>query len=333
MHTVPLLTRHNRFKLEDINYGAIIHGVLLLLAIISCSVSAASWGGNRRDRTCSKVANAVFTSCRSEVREEYWLNYGHCLNTDEQQELEECLNESRENRREGWRLCSEQKTARLEICSAIGQALYNPEIDTGQFLDPASIAANPNPYFPLIPGMVKMLKSGDETITISVTEDTIEILGVTCIVVRDVVEENGQLVEDTQDWYAQDTSGNVWYFGELSKNYEDGELSDLDGSWKAGVDGAIPGIIMLATPIVGDIYRQEYALGEAEDMAEVVSTDETSESALAADCASGCVVTREFLPIDPDAEELKFYAPGIGNILVIDVDSGDREELTSISYP
>lgn len=180
---------------------------------------------------------------------------------------------------------------------------------------------------------MRVLKSGDETITVTVTNETIEILGVKCAVIRDIVEENGKIVEDTDDWYAQDSEGNVWYFGEISKNFEDGQLDNLDGSWKAGVDSAQPGIIMKAEPVVGDIYRQEFALGEAEDMAEVVETEHTTESVDVADCSEGCLVTREFLPIEPEVEEFKYFAPGIGLILAIDGNTGDREELVEVVKP
>ena len=114
----------------------------------------------------------------------------------------------------------------------------------------------------------------------TVTESTKLIEGVTCLVVNDLVEEDGLPIEDTDDWYAQDVDGNVWYCGEIAQNFEvfegddpeEAELVDVDGSWKTGRDGAQPGIIMLASPQVGDVYRQELALGEAEDAARVIST-------------------------------------------------------------
>ncbi len=206
-------------------------------------------------------------------------------------------------------------------------------VDPSHFLSPDAMAAAPNPYFPLVPGLVRILKSGDETITVTVTNETKEILGVTCVVVRDVVEENGEVIEDTDDWYTQDMFGNVWYFGEISKNYEDGELANLDGSWKGGVDDAQPGISNESQTEVGDVYRQEFALGEAEDMGEVISTTETEEMVPAANCADTCVVTRDFLPIEPGHVEKKYFAPGIGNILSIDLDTGKREELVQVIKP
>jgi hypothetical protein len=108
-----------------------------------------------------------------------------------------------------------------------------------------------------------------------VTHNTKEILGVTCVEVRDIVTVGGVVKEDTLDWFAQDTAGNVWYFEENSKEIQDGLAVSLEGSWTAGIDGAKPGIIMKAYPAVGDFYRQEFALGTAEDVAEVLSPTET----------------------------------------------------------
>ena len=139
-----------------------------------------------------------------------------------------------------------------------------------------------------------MYEAEDELIVVEVLEDTKMIDGVLCAVVRDTVteipedegddesslqeegeedEEAGDLIEDTLDWYAQDVDGNIWYFGEIVQNFEDGELTDLDGSWIAGEDGARAGILIMAMPTVNSVYRQEFLLTEAEDMALVISVD------------------------------------------------------------
>ena len=117
-------------------------------------------------------------------------------------------------------------------------------------------------------------------------------------------------------------------FGEIAKNYEDGELVDLEGSWEAGVDGAKAGIIMKADPQVGDVYRQEFFLGDAEDMGEVLSLS-GDETVPAADCDNECLVTKDYTPIEPDVEENKYYAPGVGPILEVDVETGERVELVN----
>lgn len=308
--------------------------LVLAIAVSIALTATSSWASDdHKTRTCSKIASTAFNACGHDVRDDYWTRIGNCLNTDDRLDKRSCSRDARIELRDDRALCREQKHARRDICDAIGEEAYNPEINPANFLTPAETAANPNPYFPLIPGQVRILKNGNETITVTVTDESTEILGVTCTVIHDVVTVDGETIEDTLDWYAQDIEGNVWYFGELSKSFEDGLLDNLDGSWKAGSNDAQPGIIMKASPAVGDIYRQEFALGEAEDMAEVLETGHTRESAPAADCSGGCVVTRDFTPIEPEVEELKYFAPGIGNILVIDAATGDREELVDVVMP
>ena len=284
-------------------------------------------------RICSNTAHAAFNACGYDNKDNFWIAYGKCLNNEGRRDARDSIREAKAELREAQALCGEQKRARRNICESLGKEAYRPTIDPSQFLSPEAAAAVPNPHFPLVPGLVRVLQAGEEVITVTVTDETKEILGVRCRVIHDVVEENGEIIEDTIDWYAQDIFGNVWYFGEISKNFENGELNNLDGSWQAGVEDAQPGIIMKANPEVGDIYRQEFTLGEAEDMGEVISTTETAEMAPAANCAGTCVVTRDFLPIDPGHVEKKFYASGIGNILVIDLDTGKREELIQVIQP
>jgi hypothetical protein len=144
----------------------------------------------------------------------------------------------------------------------------------------------------------------EETVTVTVTGEFKEILGVPCAVVRDVVEEDGELVEDTYDWFAQDLEGNVWYFGEIARNYEDGELVDLEGSWTAGIDGAKIGVLMPIDSQPGAVYRQEFLLGEAEDMAEVLELGASAATPAAA-CDGNCLVTLEYTPLEPDGAEHK----------------------------
>jgi len=139
-------------------------------------------------------------------------------------------------------------------------------------------------------------------------------------------------VLDTEDYFAQQNDGTIWYFGESSKQLENGDIGGVEGSFLSSVDGAKPGILMKAAPKVGDVYRQEFALGVAEDAAEVLSTTGT-ESVPGASCNGTCLVTHDFSPLEPDANEQKFYAPGIGDILEIDVAAGGiRLELVSVTH-
>src|SRR6185295_711332 len=149
--------------------------------------------------------------------------------------------------------------------------------------------------------------------------------------VHDVVtdKQSNQVIEDTLDFYAQDDDGNVWYFGEESKQLDNGALVGIEGSWAAGVDDAQPGIIMEAAPKVGDEYRQEFAPPDAEDLAKVSSVTAT-ETVPFGGTQTDLLETDEFSPIEPDVVEHKFYASGIGNILTVE-ENGVRDELVSVT--
>ena len=191
-----------------------------------------------------------------------------------------------------------------------------------QAIDPANFVATiDNPYYPLKPGTV-WTYGGDETIEVTVTSDTKLILGVATTVVRDRGFVNGALVEDTFDWFAQDRQGNVWYFGEKTAEYRDGKVISTRGSWTAGVDGAQPGIVMLAQPQVGDAYRQEYYKGEAEDMAEVTAV--TGKLTVSQGAYSDILVTEEWTPLEPAVRERKTYGRDVGLIEARAIRSGSQ---------
>src|SRR4029078_2488431 len=135
---------------------------------------------------------------------------------------------------------------------------YRPAIDPPAFTTDIS-----NPYLPLVPGTVWTYKSGNGRVVTAVTADTKWIMGIKPVVVRDRGFTNGELSEDTLDWFAQDAAGNVWYFGENTAECAGARITSRAGAWTAGVDGAQPGVVMLAQPSVGQYYRQEYLRGEA----------------------------------------------------------------------
>jgi hypothetical protein len=240
--------------------------------------------------------------------------------------------QSREDYEDAVDLANAQFHERRDLCEELDEERYNPVIKPADFLSVAETAATPNPLFPLVPGTTYNFRSvsaeGTETVEFAVTRETRSILGVTCIVVRDTVRVDGKVQEDTVDWFAQDRSGNVWYFGENTAEYEGGLITTTAGSWEAGVEGAKAGIIMFAKPVVGKVYRQELFLGEAEDAAEVLALNETVT--VAAGTYTNCLKTEDFTPIDPDNKEFKYYAPGIGNVLTINPDTGKRAELISV---
>ena len=145
---------------------------------------------------------------------------------------------------------------------------------------------------------------------------------------RDRVSLNGNLIEDTVDWYAQDEAGNVWYLGEDVKDYENGRVVSTKGSWEWGVKGALPGIIMWANPSahVGEGYRQEYFKGEAEDWGKVIATSVTVPTGIGA--LSGCVQTEDWSGIEANTNEYKYYCPSIGLAASSKKSGADRHQLT-----
>jgi hypothetical protein len=193
-------------------------------------------------------------------------------------------------------------------------------------IDPADFVAKvDNPYFPLEPGTVLVYEGQSdgerEVVTIRVTGRTKEILGVTCVVVRDTVEVAGEIHEDTFDWYAQDVDGNVWYMGEDTKEFEDGEVVSTEGAWEAGVDGALPGVIMPADPQVGLAYTQEHYAGEAEDKGKILALGESVT--VPEGPFEDVVVTEDWTPLEPKILERKYYAPGIGVVFEEIVKGGE----------
>jgi hypothetical protein len=203
--------------------------------------------------------------------------------------------------------------------------------------DPSDFVAQiTNPYMPFTPGKVFNYRAetedGIETTVVEVTHDTKVIMGVTTTVVRDRVYLDGSLIEDTFDWFAQDEDGNVWYFGEDSKEIEDGVVVSTEGSWEAGVTGAKPGIVMLAQPKIGMQYAQEEAEGVAEDHATVLSLKKVV--LVPAGTFENCLQTMDWTPLEPGVREFKYYAPGVGLVLEVHPAGGqERNELTSFSSP
>ena len=198
-------------------------------------------------------------------------------------------------------------------------------------LDPANFVAEiDHPYWPMRPGSRWVYAETDAdgtemSVEVTVTTDTKVIQGINATVVHDIVTAGGEVIENTFDWYAQDVDGNIWYLGEDTEEYENGEVVSTAGSWEHGVDGAMAGIAIPANPVVGMAYRQEYYAGEAEDRARVLSVSEHIEVPFGA--YDDALQTEDTTPLQPDVLEHKYYAPGVGPILAIDIAGGGREEL------
>lgn len=206
--------------------------------------------------------------------------------------------------------------------SAVQAAPPPPQIDPGNF-----VSVIDNPYFPLEPGTTFIYEGESDGVptrnVTTVTKDTKVILGVTTTVVHDQAYEDGVLVEDTYDWYAQDVDGNVWYFGEATQELdENGNVISTAGSWEAGVDGAQAGIIMEADPQVGDRYYQEFYRDEAEDQAKVLELD--ASICVSYGCFDNVLVTKEWTRLEPGVVEYKYYAEGVGFIYGEMVKGGDE---------
>ena len=202
-------------------------------------------------------------------------------------------------------------------------------------LDPAQFSTTiDNPYWPMTPGSTWTFRETDTTgaeqkIVVTVTDQTKRMAnGVTARVVRDVVTEKGVPVEVTDDWYAQDRDGNIWYLGEKTTEYVNGKPGTTAGSFEAGVDGAQAGIAIPARPVPGMTYRQEYYAGEAEDRAAVITIGQEQVHVPFGHFTDQVLMTRDLVPLEPTVQELRFYAPGVGPVLSVHLDgNGGRAEL------
>jgi hypothetical protein len=316
------------------------------------------WDGRwyHRAGACTQTSMAALKACKLAAQEDYNLALGRCKNVA-RSEQDDCKAEAKDDFRSALEECPEQFDARQEVCEAIGPGPYLPEgIPLGFAVDPLP---DGNDYLPLVPGTIYTYRlyipsentDPQETIVVEVKDDTREIAGVTCRVVQDTVYEGDGSekikIEDTSDWFAF-KDGDVWYFGEIALNYEDGVISNIDGSWTAVVEGAKPGIVMYADPFAheGKTYRQEFALSEAEDVATIVKILTKAEfatevgyddvNAVPAVFGDGPFLhTKDFAPLEPGVVEDKYYGKGVGNVLIIkpetDTDPEEREVLETIT--
>ena len=197
-----------------------------------------------------------------------------------------------------------------------------PDFDSAEFPDPLTID---NPYFPLVPGTTFVYEPvpneedvvNTVTVTNRVKKISVDGKKIKCRVVYDVETVDGAITEETWDWYAQDDDGNIWYCGEDTTAYlEDGSIS-TEGSWEAGVDGALPGYLMPAEGFLtpGICYQQEYYEDEAEDRAKVLRLD-AEVSLENGEFYQNCLETKEWTQLDPGNVEHKYYAPGFGLVLI-----------------
>jgi hypothetical protein len=352
---------------KRIDPGAWRFLIILLMMVMTavCLMSGAAFAqdtdddvdeddrGGRRG-VCSQTANLLFRACGTEAQDDFFKAQAICLNVSDDEERKQCYADAATMRNESRQLCGEQRTARRNVCAALGEARYDPDFDPADFDTDFTNPPNLNPYHPVKIGYHWEYEGEGEVIVIDVLNETKLIEGVTCIVVQDRVEKDGELIEDTDDWFAQAKNGDVWYCGEEVKDYEsfDGdnpklpELVSIDGSFKAGREGDKPGILFLGSPTPGAVYRQEFSVNNAEDAVRVLSTTYSFGNNPALDqfvpqqlaqllCSAGdCVVTSDFTPLDPSPEavERKYYAKGIGLFFSVHEITGEGVQLANCNF-
>ena len=215
-------------------------------------------------------------------------------------------------------LCRRVSAPAFALAATIGALSSGPAYAASDYhpnINPALFQAQvDNPYFPLKPGTTyhytEKSEEGLNKNDVTVTRDTKMIMGVPCTVVHDVLMRNGKQVEDTLDWYSQDKDGNVWYFGEDTKEYDESGKFITEGSWEAGVKGAQPGILMRGHPIVGEELRIEYLRGVAEDKGKV-ETLHDQPITVPAGTFKDVLRTAEWSDLE-QGTEYKWYARGVG---------------------
>lgn len=277
---------------------------------------------------CSNTSLNALRACESAAINHYWVIRGQCENLGSADERRECQETASKELVAALLECREEYDVRQEICEALGEEPYNPEISPANF-----VSGVDHPYLPFTVGSTLVYEGetmdGFEHIESYVSGETVEILGVECLVVIDSEWIDGALLEVTHDYFAQDIHGNVWYFGESAWIFEDDTVVSVEGSWLSGEDGAKPGVIMQAyPPLLGLVYRQEFSFTEAEDMGEVLSLTESITIPFGA--FDDCMQTRDTSPLEPDATEQKFYASNLGLIMILNPDTGEQLELVDV---
>ncbi len=314
---------------------------------------------------CQSSAKFMKESCDDERKEDYSATLARCGSISAAAARSACVSTASAEQKESKAICKEQLDARKDVCAALGEDRYDdPLVDQSiTFIDPDAIGQpgiDENPYVILKAGHTHVLRSQEydpetdetsvEIIVVHATDEVRDIQGVACRVLVDVVvepqwnEEDAKWefipIEVTDDWFAQDSDENVYYCGEIARNFEDGILRDLDGSFEAGRDLAEGGALTLAAPAAGMMHRQEYALGEAEDLVEYLSSDadpadegipenQLLEQFRCATEGNTCLLTFDSAPLAPGTTEFKYYLAGTGFVLSAHLDDGEINTNTS----
>ena len=300
---------------------------------------------------CSTTAKLLYSACGFEKKDDHYVAKAKCINFADAGERSRCLSEAKQARAEAAKLCREQLDGRRAACGLLGEARYDPPFGPDLFDSDFRHLSNPNPYFPLGIGYKWEYRGGIERNVVQVANETKLIEGVTCVVLRDLVYKEGRLAEATDDWYAAGRDGSTWYCGEEVKDYESfegdrprlPELVKIAGSFKHGRERDKAGIIMQAHPQAGQVYLEEFSLGNAEDVSEILSASYAFGSNRELDrfvprdlamrmCNRDCVVTKNYSLLEPGIFALKYYARGIGFFLETKPDEGKALQLVDCNF-
>jgi hypothetical protein len=304
---------------------------------------------------CGLATQNLSTACRAEKQDDFSTALASCANFADAKAAKQCRDNANATLSTDLALCDQQKVARDAVCALVGQGPYDPDPLSGKtptgatitFVAPESIGNGnaPNPFFSIAPGATTVVRDGlkgEIVAVVHVTDVIREISGQRCRVVADVgmveaKQSDGTFhytpSEATDDAYLQADNGDIYYCAEVTRSFDDGGiLRDLEGSWQSGLDFGKGGLLIRAAPAVGNVDRQEYLPGDAEDIVEYVSLAtsppkaQSGTSNLPFPCNDQCLGTREFTALEPDVNGFKYYLPGVGVVLAADVSDGKTED-------
>ena len=288
---------------------------------------------------CSASAHIQRLACEYDLRDDFYTSNALCQDSANPDSA--CFDDAETDFDDGLDECNEYLDARLELCESLDDATHDPAFGpdfAADFVDPLEIGSTvaPNPWFALVPGNRWLYEGDGESIEVVVTSDTKLIDGITCIVVIDTAMEDDVVVEITNDWYAQDVSGNVWYCGEIAENFE-----EFDGDETAALSlstSTAPGKPdgMTRSPVCCCRSIRRLAMSFARSSlrptrkTSLRSLLSTRPSLRRGSCDGNCLMTRDFTPLEPDVEENKFYVPGIG--LIVEIKPGTTERVELVEF-
>ena len=301
-------------------------------------------------KRCSAHAKIMRRACLADRKDDRLVHLADCVYVTSAEDEAACRADLAAEAEEKAEECREVYRARRDLCKLVGEERYAIEFDPADFVDPDEIGdgVDPSPYWPLTAGHTHVIIADEEVTVVTATDEVIDVGGLPCRVIRDLVFEEGEdegeieyeAVEVTQDWYAQNLDGDVVYCGENTYEIEDGLIDNTDGSFANGTDRARAGFLVRAFPVVGEGDRQEMASDEAEDYVEYLDLATSPSAAEGGDvaafpCSGACLQTFEVNPRDPGQAEHKYYLPGTGFVLAAKLDedgepTGEREEVSCV---